>query len=347
MPNWLECQLCPKYCRIPDGGVGDCRVRMNLHGKLLAATYGRPCSVHMDPIEKKPLFHFLPGTAIFSVATVGCNLHCRNCQNHSISQAMPEEFEAYEVPPEKLVEVANREQAISIAYTYTEPLVYYEYTLDSARQARAAGLNNVLVTAGYINQEPLRDLLPYIDAANVDLKAFNNDFYKNECGATLKPVLNTLETMMKEGTWLEITNLLVPTLNDDLGQIEKMCRWIGENLGWEVPLHFSRFHPRHKLTFLPPTPAQTLEDARTLALDLGLRHVYVGNLRSRQGEHTFCPNVNCTTRATPLIERVGYRVLSNRLVDSRCPDCNTLVAGRWSAPDVPEDPAPSAAEEAP
>ncbi len=331
MPDWIECQLCPKYCRIPEGGVGDCRVRMHLDGKLLATTYGRPCSVHMDPIEKKPLFHFLPGTGIFSVATVGCNLHCRNCQNHTISQAMPEEFAAYEAMPEKLVEVAQGEGAISIAYTYTEPLVYYEYTLDCAQRAHVAGLNNVLVSAGYVNQKPLGKLLPYIDAANVDLKAFDNEFYKNECGATLKPVLATLEALVEKGVWLEITNLLIPTLNDHPAMIEKMCRWIGEHLGWEVPLHFSRFHPRHELTFLPATPAQTLEDARNLALEVGLRHVYVGNLRSREGEHTFCPSGACPGRATPLVERVGYQVLANRLQDGHCPDCGIAVAGRWTS----------------
>ncbi len=329
MPEWIECQICPKYCRIPEGGSGDCRVRMHVGDRLLATTFGRPCSIHMDPIEKKPLYHFLPGTPIFSLATVGCNLHCRNCQNHSISQANPEEMEAYDAPPEMIVEITRREKALSIAYTYTEPLIYYEYTLETAKLAREAGLHNVLVTAGYINDRPLRELLPFVDAANVDLKAFNDTFYKEICEASLKPVLHTLETCVEMGVWLEVTNLLIPTLNDDMAEIEKMCRWHRDHLGEQVPLHFSRFHPQHRLTNLPPTPGETLETARKVAMDVGLRHVYVGNLRSPDGGHTWCPNPACEGRATPLVERLGYRILANRLVHGRCPSCGTAVAGVW------------------
>jgi pyruvate formate lyase activating enzyme len=328
--DWIECQLCPKYCRIPAGGVGDCRIRMHLDGELLATTFGRPCAVHMDPIEKKPLFHFLPGTKIFSVATVGCNLHCSNCQNHTISQALPEEFEAYQASPEELVEVARKEAAKAIAYTYTEPLVYYEYTLATARAAREMGLRNVLVTAGYINDRPLRELLPFIDAANVDLKAFSDSFYKDRCGGTLKPVLNTLQTLVEMGVWLEITNLVIPTLNDAPEMVAKMCQWIETNLGKEVPLHFSRFHPRHQLTDLPPTPAETLEAARQQALDAGLRHVYVGNLRSQNGENTFCPNPSCPHPHIALVERIGFQVIANRLQNGTCPHCHQPVAGVWT-----------------
>jgi len=325
----LECQLCPKYCRIAPGRSGDCLVRVNLDGKLTATTFGFPCAIHVDPIEKKPLFHFLPGTTIFSIATAGCNLHCKNCQNHEISQANPEDAEAYDLPPEELLAVATREKAISIAYTYTEPLTYYEYTYDSCVKAREAGLKNVLVSAGYVNEKPLRRLAPYVDGANIDLKAFNDQFYKDNCSGSLRPVLTALEVLVESGTWVEITNLVIPTLNDDMGEIRKMCKWIRDTLGEEVPIHFSRFSPRHKLRNLPPTPAGTLENARMEARDVGLRHVYVGNLRSRVGENTYCPNPDCNDGDTALVERVGYRVLGNRITNGRCPACGTKVAGVW------------------
>jgi len=331
MSQWLECQLCPKYCRVEEGRTGDCGIRMHIDGELIATTYGIPCSVHMDPIEKKPLFHFMPGSAIFSLATVGCNLHCRNCQNHTISQAAPEDVEGYNAPPEKLVEAALRQKALSIAYTYTEPLVYYEYTLDCCVRARAHSLRNVLVTAGYVNEKPLRQLLPHVDAANVDLKAFNDAFYKKNCTGSLKPVLRNLEIFVEMGVWLEITNLIIPTMNDDGEEISRMCDWIARKLGEEVPVHFSRFHPRHKMTNLPPTPAATLEEARQRALDAGLKHVYVGNLRSRAGENTYCPNAACGERDNPLVSRVGYRIIENRLANGRCPDCGKEVAGVWNA----------------
>jgi pyruvate formate lyase activating enzyme len=310
---------------------------MHVDGSLRATTYGLPCSVHMDPIEKKPLFHFLPGTGIFSVATVGCNLHCRNCQNDSISQANPEDVPAYEAMPEQLIETALEAGAKSIAYTYTEPLVFYEYTLESCRLAQERKLNNVLVTAGFINNPPLRELLPYVDAANVDLKAFNDKFYKDNCDGSLRPVLQSLETFVEMGVWLEITNLIIPTLNDGMKEIGQMCKWIRDTLGPDVPLHFSRFHPHHRLTNLLPTPAETLENARDLALDTGLRHVYVGNLRSRQGEHTFCPNSDCSEAGQALVRRNGYRIVENRLNHGCCPICNTPVAGLWEQPDAKEN----------
>jgi pyruvate formate lyase activating enzyme len=302
---------------------------MNDGGKLVATTYGRPCAIHVDPIEKKPLFHFLPGSTIFSIATAGCNLHCLNCQNHSISQANPEDVESYDLPPQKLLALAQEQAAISIAYTYTEPLTYFEYAYDSCVLAREAGIHNVLVTAGYTNRKPLLQLLKYVDAANVDLKAFNDRFYKDNCSGALRPVLATLETMVEQGVWLEITNLIIPTLNDDLKEVQRMCRWIVDKLGPEVPLHFSRFHPQHRLRNLPPTPGRTLELARDIALGEGLQHVYVGNLRSRKGENTYCPNSDCPDAAVPVIERTRYTVRENRLANGRCPSCGTAVAGRW------------------
>jgi pyruvate formate lyase activating enzyme len=331
MPKYLECQLCPKYCRIPEGGAGDCRIRMHIDGKLLASTWGLPCSAHMDPIEKKPLFHFLPGSPILSIATVGCNLHCRNCQNHEISQANPEDSEAFELPPDRLVEVTRREGAPSIAYTYTEPLTYYEYTHDCCVAAREAGLRNVLVSAGYINQKPLRRLLPYVDAANIDLKGFTEQFYKDNCGATLRPILAALETCVEMGVWLEVTNLVIPTLNDDMELIRKMCRWMAKHLGPTVPLHFSRFHPQFKLRNLPPTPGETLEQARDVAFEEGLKFVYVGNLKTRHGESTFCHNEACPGRQRPLVVRVGFSVEVNRIAHGKCPDCGTVIPGVWDS----------------
>lgn len=330
MGGILECQLCPKYCRILPGGSGDCRIRMNVDGRIAAVTWGRPCSVHLDPIEKKPLFHFLPGSRILSLATVGCNLHCRGCQNATISQAWPEEVEAFELEPEDLVRVAGEQASVSVAYTYTEPLVYYEYTLDCARKVRDAGLKNVLVSAGYINEAPLRKLAPHLDGANVDLKAFDNGFYRDYCDATLQPVLRSLEVLKEEGVWLEITNLVVPTLNDNPDLVTRMCRWIREALGPDVPLHFSRFRPMHQMRNLPVTPGETLERCRSIARAEGLNFVYVGNLRTRDGEDTFCPRETCPRHRLPLVSRSGFTVKTNLLgPDGLCPDCGTAVPGVW------------------
>lgn len=325
----IECQLCPKYCHIPEGGAGDCRIRFNIDGKLVAGTWGLPCAVHMDPVEKKPLFHFLPGTKICSIATVGCNLHCANCQNHSISQAAPDEVEAYHIDPDLLVSIALRERAPSVAYTYTEPVAWYEYTYDCCVKVREAGMRNVLVTAGFINEKPARRLFSLVDAANVDLKAFNDAFYRNNCKGNLKPVLRTLELCLEMGVWLEVTYLIIPTLNDSMEEISKMCKWYMKRLGPTVPLHFSRFYPAHRLGNLPPTPRSTLEKARDLALDAGLYHVYVGNLRTKHGEDTFCPNRDCPERDEPLIQRIGYTIIKNRLSNGRCPACGCEVPGVW------------------
>jgi len=327
----VECQLCPKYCRIPAGMTGDCRIRVNLDGKLIAVTNGFPCSVHMDPIEKKPLFHFLPGSKIFSVATVGCNLHCTFCQNWSISQANPEEVEAYPISAAELVSIAKREKSQSVALTYTEPVCWFEYTRDVCVTSREAGLKTVLVTAAYLNDKPLREIFAYTDAANIDIKAFSEKFYVDVCKGNLRPVLHALELSVEMGVWLEITNLLVTSLNDDMKMIRKMCDWIRKNLGEEVPMHFSRFSPRYKLRNLPPTPAETLDAARQTALDAGLKHVYIGNMMSRDGENTFCPNPNCADKGEALVVREGFTVLSNRLANGRCPTCGTVVAGVWEA----------------
>lgn len=320
----VQCELCPKACLIKPGQSGECRVRVNLDGTLRSVVYGYPCSVHLDPVEKKPLYHFLPGTAILSIATVGCNLHCRNCQNWEISQTNPEDSRAYPLPPETLIEETHRRKIPSIAYTYTDPIVYYEYTLDSARLAKAKQIRTVLVTAGYINIPPWKKLLEYTDAANIDLKSMSDAFYRDICSATLPPVLDALVTAKSMGVWVEVTNLIIPTLNDSEEELKKLVRWIHANLGADTPLHFSRFFPRHQLRNLPPTPESTLETARRIAKAEGLKHVYIGNLVSPEGMNTYCEHCH-----SELITRRGYVIVKNRLQEGRCPDCLHSVAGVW------------------
>ena len=320
----IQCELCPKMCLIEHGQSGDCRVRINIDGVLRTVVYGYPCSIHIDPIEKKPLFHFLPGSKILSIATVGCNLHCKNCQNWEISQANPEDSRAYSYLPEELVTLCKESRCPSLAYTYTEPIIYYEYTYDSAKLAREAGIKNVLVTAGYINAEPWKKLLQYVDAANIDLKAISDDFYRDVCSATLKPVQNALIIAKASGIMVEVTNLIIPTLNDKPEQIGELCRWIKANLGGETPLHFSRFFPRYQMRNLPPTSAKALGAAREIAISEGLNHVYIGNVLSEAGQSTYCPSCKQV-----LIKRSGYTILQNRLRDGRCPNCGHEIYGVW------------------
>jgi pyruvate formate lyase activating enzyme len=320
----VQCELCPKGCLIRPGQSGECRVRVNREGRLLAVTYGYPCAVHVDPVEKKPLFHFLPGSGILSLATVGCNLHCKNCQNWEISQANPEDVPAEELAPDEIAGLARQAGCPSIAYTYTEPLVYYEYTLDSCRRTREEGLRNVLVTAGYINEAPWRKLCQYVDAANIDLKALSDRFYRDICGATLKPVLRALMLAKAWGVHVEVTNLLIPTLNDSDAMLRDVCRWIAENLGRETPLHFSRFFPQYQMQNLPPTPAATLDRAREIARSEGLQFVYIGNLLHPDAENTLCPGCGRL-----LIARYRYTIRENCLVGNRCPGCQREIYGLW------------------
>jgi pyruvate formate lyase activating enzyme len=309
---------------IGPGQGGECRVRINIDGVLRTVTFGYPCSIHTDPIEKKPLFHFLPGTKILSIATVGCNLHCRNCQNWEISQANPEDSPAYIAPPEKLVEITKNERCPSLAYTYTDPIIFYEYTYDTAKLAREAKIRNVLVTAGYINPEPWQQLLEYVDAANIDLKGITEDFYLRVCSGTLKPVQEALILAKASGILVEVTNLIIPTLNDKPEEIRQLAHWVKVNLGGETPLHFSRFFPRYKMRNLPPTSLKTLDMAREIAISEGLDYVYIGNIQSKEGQNTYCPDCKKL-----LIERTGYIIRQNRLKDGRCPDCNKEIYGVW------------------
>lgn len=325
MNKRVECELCPRRCRLLDGQRGDCRVRINLDGKLQTLVYANPCSIHIDPIEKKPLYHVLPGSGSFSVATAGCNLHCKYCQNWQISQNPPENLTNYDLSPEQLVQEARAARCRSISYTYSDPVIFYEYVYDTGRLARTAGILNVLVTAAYINQQPLIDLCQYVDAANVDLKGITDDFYKRMSGAALKPVQDAILTMKKMNVWVELTNLVVPTWNDSDKDLSDLCRWIKDFCGADTPLHFSKFWPMHQLKNLPPTPAETLEKAFNIAKSTGLKYVYVGNIPGHRYNSTYCPECGHL-----LIERVGYQIIQNTIKDGHCPACNETIPGIWN-----------------
>jgi pyruvate formate lyase activating enzyme len=323
----VTCELCPHACVIPEGAAGDCRVRVNLGGKLRATTYGRPSAIHIDPMEKKPLFHFHPGTPVFSLATAGCNLHCLNCQNWQLSQRGGEEMEeVYRAEPAEIVQAAQDSGCRSLAYTYSDPVVFYEYVYDTGELARRAGLRNTFHSAGYINRKPLERLCTLLDAANVDLKSFDDGFYRKVCGGTLQPVLDSLIALRRAGVWLELTHLLIPTLNDDPALTRRMARWIVAELGPDTPLHLSRFHPQYRMQNLPPTPVATLDRARAESLDAGLRYVYIGNVAGHAAGSTYCPS-----DGTLLVGRSGYTVTANRLsADGRCPTCRARIPGVWS-----------------
>jgi pyruvate formate lyase activating enzyme len=274
----VECLLCPHHCRIADGKTGICRSRRNCGGTLISEVYGKPCALAIDPIEKKPLYLFHPGTTCLSIACTGCNFRCLNCQNYDISQAAPSDVNHYELSPKDIVALCQKHHCPGIAYTYTEPLTYIEYIIDCARLAHEAGLWNILVTAGYVCQEPLSDLLPYLDAANIDLKSFSDDIYNKVSGGHLQPVLDTILAMHEAGVWIELTNLVIPGVNDDMDMIRQMCRWLVENGLANAPLHFSRFFPRYKMQDKSPTPIQTLRAAKQVAEEEGITHVYLGNV---------------------------------------------------------------------
>jgi pyruvate formate lyase activating enzyme len=315
------CYLCPRYCEIGNGQTGFCFVRKNEGGVLYALAYANPYAVHIDPIEKKPLSHYLPGTQILSIGTAGCNLGCKFCQNWDISKARYDHERAYAFTPPAVVEMALQRGCPSIAFTYNDPVIWAEYAIDIAKAAHQAGLKTVMVTAGYITPEALPAVYDHMDAANVDLKGFTENFYRKTCLAHLAPVLETLKTLKRRGTtWLEITNLIIPTLNDALGEIRAMCRWILDHLGPEVPLHFTGFHPDFKLMHLPPTPGHVLEEARLLALEMGMHYVYVGNVTTKEGNNTYCPGCR-----TLLIRRSWHAVHEINLTGGCCPACGMKI----------------------
>ncbi|MEM4347028.1 MAG: AmmeMemoRadiSam system radical SAM enzyme [Candidatus Altiarchaeota archaeon] len=329
-PSYIRCKLCPHQCSLNENERGICRARVNFRGKLYTLTYGNPCALHIDPIEKKPFYHFLPGTFAFSLSTAGCNLRCKYCQNFDISQKKPEETTNYDMLPEKTVELALNEKGkddkvMTIAYTYAEPVAFYDYMLDTAKIANEKGIRNVVVTAGYINEKPLINLAKEVDAIKIDLKGFNERFYREICEAELEHVLKACKITYREAKWFEIVNLVVPTLNDNLEEIKQLCEWIKENLSKDIPLHFSRFHPMYKLTNLPPTPIETLKKARDIALNVGLNFVYIGNVPHDDYENTYCPKCKSL-----LIERIGYKIKRNDIIDGKCKNCGAKIPGIWN-----------------
>jgi pyruvate formate lyase activating enzyme len=322
----VRCLVCPRKCVVGDGQRGYCRVRENIGGEYYSIVYGRVCTYHVDPIEKKPLFHFLPGTTAFSIATVGCNLACKFCQNWEISQPNPDDVDAMKMTPARLAEAAKSYGSPTIAYTYTEPIVFFEYALDCVRAGHANGTRSVMISAGYMNTAAMSEVAAEMDAIKIDLKAYSDDYYRDVCSASLNPVLETLVAIKESGTWLEIVNLIVPTLNDSDESVRSLCSWVADNLGRDVPIHFSRFYPTYKLKNLPPTPVSSVEKAREIALAEGISYPYVGNVPSgHPGESTYCPGCG-----EVVIKRAGYRVLSLDLDEGKCSGCGKAIPGVWS-----------------
>jgi len=321
----VRCKLCPRECTVDDLEKGYCGVRENEGGKYWSRVYGRLCSRNIDPIEKKPLFHFLPGTSAFSIATVGCNVNCKFCQNWQISQVGPGQVDEVYVPPDMVAESAARWQAPTIAYTYSEPVIFFEYMYDSAVEGHKRGIRSVMITNGYIQEKPMKDLCAVLDAVKVDLKAFTETFYRDQVTGELKPVLDTLVRLKSWGMWTEIVYLMIPTLNDQPDDLRAMCRWIVQELGPDVPVHFTRYHPEYLLMNLPITPLSTMETAYKIAKDAGIHFAYLGNVPPHDAESTYCPNCNAR-----LIHRRGFTIQQNRIVRNSCPDCGTTIPGIWT-----------------
>ena len=327
----IQCDLCPRECKLREGQRGLCYVRARIDDEVVLTTYGRSSGFCVDPIEKKPLNHFLPGSAVLSFGTAGCNLACRFCQNWDISKAREYDVLADEATPEKVARVAGDLGCRSVAFTYNDPVIFHEYAIDVATAARAQGIRTVAVTAGYVNPEPMREFYASMDAANIDLKAFTEDFYHRACAGALAPVLDTLEYVRHEtDVWLEITTLLIPGLNDSPPEIDAMTKWVVEHLGPDVPHHFTAFHPDFKMRDRPPTPPATLTRARTIGLENGERYVYTGNVSDAAGQTTYCSACGAV-----LIERNWYRLGTWGLEDGgQCAHCGTVCAGVFdSVPD--------------
>jgi pyruvate formate lyase activating enzyme len=323
----VRCRLCSHTCVIGNGKRGICGVRENRDGVLESRVYGRLIAAGDDPIEKKPLFHVMPGTRSFSIATVGCNFKCRFCQNANIAQ-MPADRDGMitgeSATPRQVVADARERGCDSIAYTYTEPTVFFEFAGDTARLAHQEGIKNVFVTNGFMSAEALEYISPWLDAANVDLKAFSDEFYKQQCGARLEPVKATLRRMKAMKIWVEVTTLIIPGLNDDPDGLSRLAAFLVTDLGPETPWHVSRFHPTYRLTDRGPTPVETLMQARKIGIAAGLKYVYTGNIPGRGGEDTICPGCGKT-----VIARRGFQIVDNRLHEGRCSDCGTEIEGLW------------------
>ncbi|MBI4712101.1 MAG: AmmeMemoRadiSam system radical SAM enzyme [Planctomycetes bacterium] len=321
----IECLICPKHCKVLNHQRGTCGNKENDDGVYYSLVYSRPCTITTgDPIEKKPFFHFLPGAKTLSLATAGCNFGCKFCQNWQISQAKPEEIENSAATPEDIVKQAKETNLTVIAFTYGEPVGFYEYMLDIARLAKEHNIKTVMISNGYINEKPLWEVCKHLSAVKVDLKSFSDDFYKKYCNGTLQPVLDTLLTLKEIGIWYEIVVLLIPTLNDSEQEIQAMCEWIKDNLGADVPMHFSRFHPMYQLANLPRTPLKTLEQAHTIAKKNGLNYVYLGNVSPHTAESTYCPGCNKV-----VIERKGYTIGQYNVKEGKCTACGRPIPGIW------------------
>ena len=320
----VECLLCPRDCKVADLERGYCGVRENMGGKYYTLVHSRVCAVNVDPIEKKPLFHYLPGTKAFSIATAGCNVECKFCQNWQISQFRPEQVDSLKLSPEEVARQAKKSGALTVAYTYSEPVIFYEYMYDTVIAANKAGIGNVMISNGFIMKEPLIELCKHLSAVKIDFKAFSEKFYKEVCSGELKPVLDTLITLKEIGIWFELVVLIIPTLNDNQEEIKDMCKWIMKNIGPDVPIHFTRFHSTYKIKNLPPTPIKTLEMARDAALEAGINYPYVGNVPGHPGEHTYCPKCK-----EIVIERIGFFIRKNLIKDKNCESCNHPIAGVW------------------
>ena len=319
----ILCTLCPRYCKIGVGQPGFCYIRQNIDGKLYSIGYGRPTGFAIDPIEKKPLNHFLPGSTILSFGTAGCNLGCKFCQNWSMSKAKLDDLNSLEASPEDVVKLAKRYDTPSIAFTYNDPTIFGEYVIDISKIAREEGIKSVMVTAGYIDKEARKDVYKYIDAANVDLKGFTERFYWKNTYSHLDDVLDTLVWLKNEtDVWFEITTLLIPDENDSSEEIKQECDWILKNLGDGIPLHFTAFHPDFKMRDKERTPEKTLTSARKIAMDMGIKYCFVGNVHNSEGQTTYCPNCN-----EKLIKRDWHSVISNKLINGSCKSCGEKIAG--------------------
>ena len=322
----LQCEKCPHGCLLlNDNDVGFCRNRVVSGGKIYTIAYGNPCAVHIDPIEKKPFFHFLPSTHAFSLAVAGCNFRCLNCQNWQISQVSPKESDNIDLMPEEVVKACVNSGAESIAYTYSEPTTFYEYAYDTAKLARDKNIRNLWKSNGYMNEKPLRHLCKVLDAANIDLKIFDEETYRKLSSGNLAPVLRTLKVLREEGVWLEITNLVIPTWTDNFDTIKRMCEWLCTNHLFDAPLHFSRFMPLYKLNQLPSTPAATLEKAYDIATKSGMQYVYLGNVGGHWAENTLC-----TKCKKIIVERSAFTILANHIAKGKCRFCGEKIPGVWS-----------------
>ncbi|MBI5360067.1 MAG: AmmeMemoRadiSam system radical SAM enzyme [Planctomycetes bacterium] len=320
----IKCQTCPKECKIPDTERGYCGNKENRGGKYYCLFYNKVCSFNTDPVEKKPLFHYMPGTSAFSISCAGCNFECKFCQNWEISQFRPEDVPFNEWPPEKVIEIALKKSVPTIAFTYGEPVVFYEYAYDIAKLAKEKKVNAVMISNGYIKKDPLKKICECLSAIKVDFKGYSEKFYKDQCAGELKYVLETLKNLKEIGIWFELVTLVIPGLNDNKKELQDMGKWIADNLGPDVPVHFTKFHPEYKLMNLPVTPMETLETAAEAAEKAGLNYVYIGNVSGNKKESTFCPK--CKKN---IVKRLGFAVLENHIDNGKCKFCSQRIPGVW------------------